>query len=149
MSESETVVVESVEPIQMPMTVLDITGAAHVEVRLRGDGSVMWVNVDGICRLRICQIAELVLEDARPGLGSIEIEKMGFGTRAFNVLTTEDHWRAKFGRPCPQTAAELATYHRGSVMTVRNCGRKTLEELEVRLREYGLQFDRHGIRDAE
>lgn len=36
---------------------LDITAPAHgVEVQIRLDGKVLWVNVDGVLRLRICQI---------------------------------------------------------------------------------------------
>ncbi len=27
-----------------------------VEVAIRGDGGVLWVNVDGVCVLRICRI---------------------------------------------------------------------------------------------
>lgn len=41
---------------------LDITGAAHVEVTCSGDGTVMWVNVNGICVLRICRIKELAVQ---------------------------------------------------------------------------------------
>jgi Lon protease-like protein len=43
----------------------DITGAAIVEVRVRADGRVLWVNVDGICRLRVCQIDQIEVEDER------------------------------------------------------------------------------------
>jgi len=35
---------------------LDITGAGNVEVLIRNDGKVVWVNIDGMCALRICQI---------------------------------------------------------------------------------------------
>ena len=38
---------------------LDISGAEHVEVSVRGDNKVLWVNVNGVCVLRICQIEEL------------------------------------------------------------------------------------------
>jgi len=44
---------------------LDITGAEVVEVGIRNDGRVLWVNVNGICRLRVCRIKTLVLQDAR------------------------------------------------------------------------------------
>lgn len=45
---------------------LDLTAPDHgVEVLVRNDGKVLWVNVDGICRLRICQIPELLLNDER------------------------------------------------------------------------------------
>lgn len=38
---------------------IDVTGAKHVEILSNKDGSVVWVNVNGICLLRICQIKEL------------------------------------------------------------------------------------------
>lgn len=37
---------------------LDITGAENVQVEPSVDGSVLWVNVDGKCVLRICRIAK-------------------------------------------------------------------------------------------
>lgn len=37
---------------------LDITAPEHVEVILKADRSVLWVNVEGICRLRICGLKE-------------------------------------------------------------------------------------------
>ena len=45
---------------------LDVTGAKGVEVssRLKLDGtSVLWVNVNGVCLLRICQIKELIFTE--------------------------------------------------------------------------------------
>ena len=45
---------------------LDITNPVHgVHVHIRGDGKVLWVNVDGVCTLRICQIERLDIEDER------------------------------------------------------------------------------------
>jgi hypothetical protein len=42
---------------------LDITGAEDVEISIRNDGKVIWVNtVDG-CVLRICQISGRVIVD--------------------------------------------------------------------------------------
>lgn len=35
---------------------LDITGAKDVEVSHNADKSVLWVNVNGVCVLRICRI---------------------------------------------------------------------------------------------
>lgn len=35
---------------------LDITAPRLVEVVVRQDHKSLWVNVDGVCRLRICQI---------------------------------------------------------------------------------------------
>lgn len=40
---------------------LDITGATIVEVKVRDDGKVLWVNIDGVCRLRVCRIETLAL----------------------------------------------------------------------------------------
>ncbi len=39
---------------------IDITGPEIVEVQIRDDGKVVWINIDGICRLRACQIKKLV-----------------------------------------------------------------------------------------
>ncbi len=36
-----------------------------VEIAIRYDGEVLWVNVDGKCVLRICQIPALILDDNR------------------------------------------------------------------------------------
>lgn len=38
---------------------LDITAPDNVEVLLREDGKVLWVNVDGVCRLRICRVEKI------------------------------------------------------------------------------------------
>jgi hypothetical protein len=48
-------------------SLLDITAPEHpVEVEIRADGSVMWVHVDGITVLRICQMKEgLKVDDHR------------------------------------------------------------------------------------
>ena len=46
---------------------LDITGAKIVEVSIRSDGKVIWINVDGVCRLRVCQIEHLEIDDRRDG----------------------------------------------------------------------------------
>jgi len=44
---------------------LDITAPQVVEVSIRDDGKVLWINVDGICRLRAYQITTLIVEDKR------------------------------------------------------------------------------------
>lgn len=36
-----------------------------VEVDIRADGQVLWVNADGLCVLRIQYIGQLVVNDAR------------------------------------------------------------------------------------
>jgi hypothetical protein len=41
---------------------IEITAPARgVEVQFKEDGKVLWVNVDGICVLRICQIPVLIV----------------------------------------------------------------------------------------
>jgi hypothetical protein len=44
---------------------IDITAPSDVEVKIRGDGKVVWVNIDGICKLRACRIGKLELVDER------------------------------------------------------------------------------------
>ena len=34
---------------------LDITAPDHVEITIRDDGKVVWINVDAVCVLRICR----------------------------------------------------------------------------------------------
>lgn len=40
---------------------VDITAPKTVEIQVRQDGKVVWVNVDGNCKLRCCRINELKL----------------------------------------------------------------------------------------
>lgn len=44
---------------------VDITGAEVVEVTVRSDGKVLWVNTEKGCVLRICQIENLDIVDHR------------------------------------------------------------------------------------
>lgn len=44
---------------------IDITGSDNVEVAIRDDGSVLWVNVDGVCVLRVCKIKSITIRDNR------------------------------------------------------------------------------------
>lgn len=44
---------------------LDITGAEIVQIQIRDDGAVVWVNIDGLLRLRVCQVKKVVVEDSR------------------------------------------------------------------------------------
>lgn len=48
----------------LPETV-DVTAPRDVEIRIREDGRVIWINIDGLCRLRACQISKLTLCDDR------------------------------------------------------------------------------------
>lgn len=43
---------------------VDITKPQIVEIQISNNG-VIWVNVDGICRLRCCRIEKLVIDDQR------------------------------------------------------------------------------------
>jgi len=43
----------------------DITGAELVEIVIRDDGKVIWVNTEEGCILRICQIENVRLYDKR------------------------------------------------------------------------------------
>ena len=43
---------------------VDITAPNVVEVKVRDDGRVLWVNVDGICALRVCMIPHIVIDVA-------------------------------------------------------------------------------------
>ena len=42
---------------------IDITAPQDVEIVIRHDASVIWVNVDGACVLRICRIPVLRLDN--------------------------------------------------------------------------------------
>jgi len=42
----------------------DVIGE-YVEIRIRSDGKVVWINVDGICRCRVCNVKEIEIIDER------------------------------------------------------------------------------------
>ena len=45
---------------------LDITGCADIDIEIRADGKVLWVNTAYGCKLRICQInGEITINDKR------------------------------------------------------------------------------------
>lgn len=44
----------------------DVTAPEVVEIFIRHDGRVVWVNVDGFCSFRACQIKRLEVIDERP-----------------------------------------------------------------------------------
>lgn len=44
---------------------LDITSPKIVEIQISHDSKTVWINVDGICRLRACRIQNLKLNDER------------------------------------------------------------------------------------
>jgi hypothetical protein len=43
----------------------DVTGAEVVEVVIREDGKVVWVNTEKGCILRVCRIGKFILDDRR------------------------------------------------------------------------------------
>lgn len=71
----------------MPVELMkDITGAKHVDISTDHHGSVVWVNVDGKCILRICKIEELEIldrrkeEEQKDGSGKVWILEIKSGT---------------------------------------------------------------------
>jgi hypothetical protein len=50
------------------MEMIDIPAAKGVQIQVREDGKVVWVNVDGLCVLRCNNIEVLDVEDNRPDL---------------------------------------------------------------------------------
>ena len=44
---------------------LDITAPACVDIQIKENGRVIWVNVNGVCILRICRIPCLEVQDNR------------------------------------------------------------------------------------
>lgn len=61
------------------MTMKDITGAQIVEITVRDDARVLWINVDGKCALRICHIT-----------GPVTFQQQG--VHAEPVLFLPRHW---------------------------------------------------------
>jgi hypothetical protein len=53
----------------------DIMGSELVEIAIREDGEVLWINNEKGCMLRISQIKQLVLDDRREPVGRPEIER--------------------------------------------------------------------------
>jgi hypothetical protein len=48
-----------------PETMQDILSAEEIEVKIRNDGKVMWINTEKGCILRINKIKNLIIEDGR------------------------------------------------------------------------------------
>ena len=42
---------------------VDVTGAKSIEVIVRQDGTVLWVNINGVCAMRVCQAEKIVVRD--------------------------------------------------------------------------------------
>lgn len=52
-------------PDNLGKSVVDISAPECLEVEIREDGKVVWINIDGLCVFRSCQIGELLLKDNR------------------------------------------------------------------------------------
>lgn len=48
-----------------PDDMIDVTAPEILEILIRTDGKVVWINVDGVCRFRACKLKNLVLNDER------------------------------------------------------------------------------------
>lgn len=46
----------------MEMNMVDIVAPKGVQIQVRADGKVLWVNVDGVCVLRCSQVEVLEIE---------------------------------------------------------------------------------------
>jgi hypothetical protein len=42
---------------------IDLTQPDVVQILISRDGKTVWVNIDGVCRLRVCKIKKLLMED--------------------------------------------------------------------------------------
>ena len=57
--------------------VSDMVGAEFVEVEIRHDGKVLWINRDGVCVCRICRIDEIRVLDRRVKHGNARTDITG------------------------------------------------------------------------
>lgn len=44
---------------------IDIAGAKLVEIQIDNDGQVVWINVDGVCQLRVSKPEHVIVMDDR------------------------------------------------------------------------------------
>jgi len=44
---------------------LDVAAPEVVQVVVKDDGKVIWVNVDGVCLFRACRVEKLIIDDQR------------------------------------------------------------------------------------
>ncbi len=56
-------------PAQIDVHMWDIAGANVVEVSIKEDGKVVWINLDGKCILRVCRVKNMVVDDRRSDKG--------------------------------------------------------------------------------
>jgi hypothetical protein len=46
-------------------TTVDLIEPEVVQIVIRDDGKVIWVNADGICMFRACRVGTILVEDQR------------------------------------------------------------------------------------
>jgi hypothetical protein len=44
---------------------LDMTAPEVVQIQVDASGETVWINVDGVCRLRCCRVGQIEIEDNR------------------------------------------------------------------------------------
>ena len=44
-------------------TDITLNNKESVEISIREDRKVIWINIDGVARIRICRIKKLILDD--------------------------------------------------------------------------------------
>jgi len=54
----------------------DVTAPEFVQVVIRRDGKVVWINVDGACVFRACQIKVLEVDDMRQPTEEVDGESI-------------------------------------------------------------------------
>lgn len=64
------------------LTMIDINAPVHgVDISVSNDGRTVWVNVDGLCRLRICQIERLELTYPLANATGIKVHNNSVGVK--------------------------------------------------------------------
>lgn len=53
--------------IDISQHLMDISEPEVVEIQIRADGKVVWVNVDSVCRFRACRVKKIEIKDERKG----------------------------------------------------------------------------------
>lgn len=51
--------------IDKELTMLDINGVEEVGITINAEGNALWVNIDGLCRLRVYRAKKIVVEGPR------------------------------------------------------------------------------------
>lgn len=93
----------------------DITGSGTVEVHVRHDGKVLWVNTaENGCVLRICRINKIYVQDDRP---DYDLDKALRERDSWNKLANLEAKAARkyekllgkiyLSRPCPECDAKV------------------------------------------